>query len=53
MFAVNAALQSIDGRDRKLALAEVIVVHAAHESFRPGADVRGVSAARLDADLGL
>lgn len=45
--------RSIRSALRDLALSEVIVVHAGHESFRLGAKVRGVSAARLDADLGL
>ena len=38
---------------RDLGLSEVIVVHAGGESGRLGANVRGVAASRLDADLGL
>lgn len=44
---------SIRSALRDLGLSEVIVVHAGRESFRLGADVRAVSAARLDDDLGL
>ena len=44
---------SIRSALRDLGLSEVIVVHAGGESGRLGANVRGVAASRLDADLGL
>ena len=37
---------------RDLLVSEVIVVHAGHESYPLPENVRGVAAARLDAELG-
>ena len=44
---------SIRSAVRDLGLSEVVVVHAGQESYPLGAKVRGVAAARLDADFGL